>query len=200
MASSINQILAYTIGNESISLDADFFSLGMDFLQVIHTARYLKAGLKKAGVEADEMAPSSIYANPTISKLASAIETLRQGSQKAEESIEQTRMELMEAMMKKCSSCHGHDGQATQHQNNSPKRLSKCSRSDRLHQRARIIFARRFSRYRFCFTNILPQPRPGTETAPRKRQSVARAEDALGRRTSDFSHKRFHQRPSQSWA
>lgn len=120
LESSIKQILAHTVGYESISLDADFFTLGMDSLQVIQTARYLKAGLKKAGMKADEVAPSFIYTNPTILKLSSAIGTLRQGSQKAEESQEQTRMELMEAMTTKYSSFPSHDD-LTQRQNNSRK-------------------------------------------------------------------------------
>ena len=106
---SIKEILTYTVGYESISPDADFFSLGMDSLQVIQTARYLKAGLRKAGMKADEVASSFIYTNPTILKLASAIETLRQGPQKSKETNEQTRMEVMEAMMTKYSSFPSHD-------------------------------------------------------------------------------------------
>ena len=121
LESSINGILAHTVGYKNLSSDADFFSLGMDSLQVIQTARYLKAGLKKAGMAADKVAASFIYTNPTISKLASAIGTLRQASQKAEESSEQTRMELMEAMMTKYSFFPGHDGQVTQHKNNPQK-------------------------------------------------------------------------------
>ena len=105
---SIKQILAH-IGYESISSDTDFFSLGMDSLQVIQTARYLKVGVRKAGMKTDEVAPSFIYTNPTILKLISAIETLRQGPQKAEETNEQTRMGLMEAMMTKYSSFPGHN-------------------------------------------------------------------------------------------
>ena len=114
LESSIKQILVHTAGYESISPATDFFSFGMDSLQVIQTARYIKAGLRKAGMKADEVAPSFIYTNPTILKLASAIETLRQGPQKAEETNEQTRMELMEAMMTKYSSFPGRDDRATQ--------------------------------------------------------------------------------------
>ena len=110
LESSIKQILTHTVDYESISPDTDFFSLGMDSLQVIQTARYLKAGLRKAGMKADEVAPSFIYTNPTILKLVSAIETLKQGPRKAEETNEQTRLELMEAMMTKYSSFPGHDG------------------------------------------------------------------------------------------
>ena len=120
LESSIKQILAHTVGYESISPDADFFTLGMDSLQVIQTARYLKAGLKKAGMKADEVAPSFIYTNPTILKLSSAIGTLGQGSQKAEESQEQTRMDLMEAMTTKYSSFPSNDD-LTQRPNNSRK-------------------------------------------------------------------------------
>lgn len=119
---SIKQILAYTAGYEGISSDTDIFSLGMDSIQVIQTARYLKAGLETAGMKAGELAPSVIYTNPTVTKLVYAIETLRQGSRKCEESKEKTHMDVMQAMMTKFSSFHSHDDQAGQHQNDTRTR------------------------------------------------------------------------------
>ncbi|KAH9906522.1 hypothetical protein F4778DRAFT_801801 [Xylariomycetidae sp. FL2044] len=52
--------------------DADFFSLGIDSMQVIGASRLLRAGLEAAGhhVTADTIAARTIYGNPTLRQLA----------------------------------------------------------------------------------------------------------------------------------
>ncbi|KAK4691469.1 hypothetical protein P7C71_g5539, partial [Lecanoromycetidae sp. Uapishka_2] len=101
---SILQLLVFTTGIKDINKEDDFFARGMDSLQVIQTARYLKAGLRECGIEAEGLAPSIIYTNPTVSKLALAVLALIQDSKTSHESGEKVRAEKIEAILKKYTS------------------------------------------------------------------------------------------------
>ncbi|KAH9998549.1 nonribosomal peptide synthetase [Xylariaceae sp. FL0662B] len=61
-----------------VGLDTDFFSLGIDSLQVINTSRLLHSGLRAAGfpVDAALVGTRTIYANHTPRRLASHIYSL----------------------------------------------------------------------------------------------------------------------------
>lgn len=100
---SIQQIVAFIMGFEHLGVDDDLFSRGMDSLQVIQTARYLKSGLQEAGMKIRNLGPSTIYTNPTIAKLASAVESFEQQIQATRESAEKTRINDMEGILEKYS-------------------------------------------------------------------------------------------------
>lgn len=99
----VHQIVTFAMGLEHLGADDDFFSRGMDSLQVIQTARYLKSGLQEAGMKAGNLGPSTIYTNPTITKLTSAVESFAQNIQATRESAEKARIHDMEEILKKYS-------------------------------------------------------------------------------------------------
>lgn len=101
---SVHQIVAFAMGLEHLGFDDDLFSRGMDSLQVIQTARYLKSGLQDAGMKVGNLGPSTIYTNPTITKLTSAVETFEQKIQATRQSAEKARVHDMEGILKKYSS------------------------------------------------------------------------------------------------
>lgn len=70
---SIADLLADRMGIKDMEPDTDFFSAGIDSLQVLSISKYLKAGLAAAGADVDDavVAPKVIYANPTPGQLAS---------------------------------------------------------------------------------------------------------------------------------
>lgn len=103
MKQSVHQIVAFAMGLEQLGVDEDFFSRGMDSLQVIQTARYLKSGLQEAWMKVGNLGPSTIYTNPTIRKLASTVESFEQKIQATRESAEKARIHDMEEIFKKYS-------------------------------------------------------------------------------------------------
>lgn len=100
---SLRTILKSTTGIANLSAEDDFFSGGMDSLQVIQTARLLKLGLERIGIKADDFAPSTIYTNPTISKLTAAVEALTQEFRTSDETAEKNRAAKMSLMLEKYS-------------------------------------------------------------------------------------------------
>lgn len=103
MEGSILRILRTTTGISDLATEDDFFSRGMDSLQVIQTARSLKAGLAKADVDAKALAPSTIYTSPTVSKLVAALKTYMEAGPQDAESLEQARAQKMQRMLEKYS-------------------------------------------------------------------------------------------------
>lgn len=103
MKQSIHQIVAFAMGLEHLGVDDDFFSRGMDSLQVIQTARYLKSGLQEAGMKIGNLGPSTIYTNPTIRKLTSTVESFERKIHATRESAEKARIHDMEGILKKYS-------------------------------------------------------------------------------------------------
>jgi len=91
-------------GISDLAAEDDFFSRGMDSLQVIQTTRSLKAGLAKASVNAKALAPSIIYTNPTVLKLAAAVKSYMEEGPQDAESLDQARMQKMKHMLEECSS------------------------------------------------------------------------------------------------
>jgi len=103
MEDSILWMLRTTTGVSDLATEDDFFSRGMDSLQVIQTARSLKAGLAKAGVDAKALAPSTIYTNPTVLKLAAAVKSYMEEGPRDAESLDQARLQKMKQMLEKYS-------------------------------------------------------------------------------------------------
>ncbi|MCJ1463036.1 hypothetical protein MMC07_001640 [Pseudocyphellaria aurata] len=100
---SVHQIVAYTTGLDDLGAEEDLFSRGMDSLQVIQIARYLKSGLQGAGMKVGDLGPSTIYTNPTITKLTSIVESFDQQVQATRESAEKARIDNMREMLEKYS-------------------------------------------------------------------------------------------------
>lgn len=75
LASSIAELLRDKLDIEELEQDTDFFSHGVDSLQVISMARMLQAGLEKSGIKFDPsiVTTRSIYANPSVELLSSFI-------------------------------------------------------------------------------------------------------------------------------
>ena len=105
--SNLGQFVAQAVtsatGIADISPDEDFFARGVDSLQVIQLARYLKGGLEKSGITADNLAPSTVYTHPTIAKLTQEIRYLTQESRASIEVDEKMRVEKMSLMLQKYS-------------------------------------------------------------------------------------------------
>lgn len=99
----VSQAVISAIGIADIKTNDDFFARGMDSLQVIQLARYLKGGLARGGIRAHSLAPSTIYTHPTIVKLTEEITHLAQTSRASTEADEKTRVEKMSLMLQKYS-------------------------------------------------------------------------------------------------
>ncbi|KAJ0161032.1 Carboxylic acid reductase, partial [Colletotrichum tanaceti] len=72
MIDSIQRLFQQTLGSRPLSADSDFFSAGIDSMQVINASRLLRKGLEAAGatITADAIATRVIYAHPTPRQLA----------------------------------------------------------------------------------------------------------------------------------
>ncbi|KAK7436459.1 hypothetical protein CaCOL14_003810 [Colletotrichum acutatum] len=72
MIDSIERLFQQTLGSRALSADSDFFSAGIDSMQVINASRLLRKGLEAAGanITADAIATRVIYAHPTPRQLA----------------------------------------------------------------------------------------------------------------------------------
>ena len=118
---SMLQVLILTTGITDLRVGDDFFSHGMDSLQVIQTARRLWTGLEEAGIQADNLAPSTIYTNPTAIQLAAAVKSLTQESRMSEEANEQARIEKMESVLKRYSATLTPQERQSERRNKSPE-------------------------------------------------------------------------------
>ncbi|KAI2602180.1 acetyl-CoA synthetase-like protein [Hypoxylon sp. NC1633] len=79
---SINELFQTRLGSKGeLGPDTDFFSIGIDSLQVMNASRLLRAGLEASGAEIDPaiLAPRVIYGNPTPRRLAHHIYSVVQG-------------------------------------------------------------------------------------------------------------------------
>ncbi|KAI0016851.1 nonribosomal peptide synthetase [Xylariomycetidae sp. FL0641] len=78
---SIGDLFETHLGRPVLAPDADFFSAGVDSMQVINASRLIRAGLEAAGhhVDAAHMATRVIYSNPTPQRLAQYIYSLVRG-------------------------------------------------------------------------------------------------------------------------
>lgn len=71
---SIESLLISKLDVPVLGHDTDFFTMGMDSLQVIVICRLLTSGLKAVGVDVgSSLAPRSIYSNPTLGRLSSYV-------------------------------------------------------------------------------------------------------------------------------
>ena len=99
----VSQAVISATGIADMKANEDFFARGIDSLQVIQIARYLRGGLEKGGIRADGLAPSTIYTHPTIAQLAQGMAYLTQESRASTEADENIRVEKISLMLKKHS-------------------------------------------------------------------------------------------------
>lgn len=100
---SIQRIVEHVTSTHGLGIEDDFFAQGMDSLQLLMVLKQLKAGLKVAGVCCDNLAPSTIYTNSTVSTLADAVLALRGQAQGKQLTDEKARIEKMQAVLAKYS-------------------------------------------------------------------------------------------------
>ena len=100
---SVLEVIMLTAGIAHSRAKEEFFSRGMDSLQVIQTVRLLKLGIEHTGVSADSFGPSTVYTNSTAAKLTTAIGRLMQESDVTNEAYEEARIERMRSMLEKYS-------------------------------------------------------------------------------------------------
>lgn len=103
LATSIVALFSTKQGASQLELDADFFSAGIDSMQVIGASRLLRAGLENAGYKPEPKAllPRVIYNNPTPRKLAKYVmeAVLSNGTDGMQEDANSAQ--AMEALWKK---------------------------------------------------------------------------------------------------
>ncbi|KAI1106718.1 acetyl-CoA synthetase-like protein [Jackrogersella minutella] len=72
---SIKEVFSTRLETPPLGIDTDFFTAGIDSLQVINGSRLLHAGLNAAGIDVgpSALAPRTIYAHPTYRSITSYI-------------------------------------------------------------------------------------------------------------------------------
>ncbi|KAI1349456.1 hypothetical protein F5Y01DRAFT_289187 [Xylaria sp. FL0043] len=103
---SIQDLFRTRLGSgQMLEADADFFSSGVDSMQVISASRLLRAGLESAGynVDAEAIATRVIYNNPTPKQLAKyLISQVREGTVSSAPSDQgEHEVEAMKALWEK---------------------------------------------------------------------------------------------------
>ncbi|KAI0896948.1 acetyl-CoA synthetase-like protein [Annulohypoxylon nitens] len=75
---SLQELFTTRLDAPPVGPDTDFFTVGIDSLQVINASRLINAGLKAAGIEVDPaaLAPRVIYSHPTFKELAGYLYSL----------------------------------------------------------------------------------------------------------------------------
>ena len=100
---SIQRIIKHVTSFHDLGINDNFFSYGMDSLQVLTLIKHLKAGLITAGVDSDNLAPSTVYTNPTVLELSDAVLSLKGHAQGKKLTDAKARIEKMQAMLTKYS-------------------------------------------------------------------------------------------------
>ncbi|KAL9583857.1 MAG: hypothetical protein Q9212_002475, partial [Teloschistes hypoglaucus] len=90
---------------KGVTDDEDFFSRGMNSLQVMTWVRQIKSSVARHdGNAAQSVAAKTIYSNPTLEKLALAIHALLDPQAEKQEDAESARINAMKSMVEKFSS------------------------------------------------------------------------------------------------
>lgn len=102
---SIRNILIGMEGLQNVSFEQDFFAAGMDSLQVMNLIRQLRSSLKDfdGGAIAQLLSPRTVYSNPTVLKLATAIKYLADHGEVGSKGLEKERIGKMQEMLAKYS-------------------------------------------------------------------------------------------------
>ncbi|KAM0490540.1 hypothetical protein ACHAP8_011445 [Fusarium lateritium] len=79
LARSIILVFKIKLGVDKLEFDTDFFSAGIDSLQVMTVTKLLKAGIRSANLDTTTFAPQIVYRYPTAKDLARHILCTRDG-------------------------------------------------------------------------------------------------------------------------
>ncbi|KAL3446506.1 hypothetical protein BJX65DRAFT_318575 [Aspergillus insuetus] len=95
-AGLVRQAIQETMKTSEIDLTEDFFSCGMDSLQVLRLVRHLRGSTALIGAT-----PSMVYLNPSISALSAALYQLAQNKQISEEQKREDQLRNRRAILQK---------------------------------------------------------------------------------------------------
>jgi thioester reductase-like protein len=104
LTKSISSLFTNSLHAPPLDPETDFFSAGVDSMQVISASRLLRAGLEAAGIHVDAAAVATrvIYGNPTPAKLASYVYSVVQaGGQTVKQEDGEHEVHAMEALLEK---------------------------------------------------------------------------------------------------
>lgn len=104
LEASVLHLMQKVTGSAELNSHDDLFICGMDSLQVLQTARYLRAGLQETRFKAVKVAPSMIYTRPTASELTTAIRDLSSKSRDTAVTDHMAREEQMNSILQRYSS------------------------------------------------------------------------------------------------
>ncbi|GKT67231.1 nonribosomal peptide synthetase [Colletotrichum tofieldiae] len=98
----IRRLFQQTLGSKHLTADADFFSAGIDSIQVINATRLLRSGIITTGVNisAENLTSRVIYANPTARKLATYLMTRERQNNPVQEDP-YIQAQIMEAQLQR---------------------------------------------------------------------------------------------------
>ena len=107
LTKGLQDLLAKTIGLESIAPEQDIFAIGADSLQVMNLVRQLRSSFTaqegEGVIPPHLITPKIVYSNPTATKLANALQQLTGHGAEASEKLEEERIKKMEEMLAKYS-------------------------------------------------------------------------------------------------
>ncbi|VZH87533.1 unnamed protein product [Fusarium fujikuroi] len=89
LTESIISLFVTKLGVEKLEPDTDFFSVGVDSLQVMTATNLLRGALHRVGIDTSTLAPRVIYRNPTAKGLAEYIQSLRSGANEDDEETQE---------------------------------------------------------------------------------------------------------------
>ncbi|RBR26474.1 uncharacterized protein FIESC28_00768 [Fusarium coffeatum] len=87
LAQSIVAIFQTRLGVDDVAVDRDFFSAGIDSLQIMNVTKILKTSLQAANIDTTTFEPRTVYQHPTAKELAGYILS---GSQDSSKEINET--------------------------------------------------------------------------------------------------------------
>ncbi|KAK4447368.1 hypothetical protein QBC34DRAFT_440122 [Podospora aff. communis PSN243] len=104
LTGSIRSLFEKSLHSPKLDADTDFFTVGIDSMQVISASRLLRSALQAAGVEIDASAVATrvIYGNPTAKRLAEYLFAVVQSGGKDATGIDDLQeMRSMQALFQK---------------------------------------------------------------------------------------------------
>lgn len=105
LRTKIRSMLTEMDGLRNITFENDLFAAGMDSLQVMNLVRQLRSSFRdyNEGALSQLISSRTVYSNPTVFKIATAVKYLADHGEAASEGLEQERIDKMEAMLAKHS-------------------------------------------------------------------------------------------------
>ncbi|OBT65192.1 NRPS-like protein [Pseudogymnoascus sp. 23342-1-I1] len=98
---TITQLFTDQTSIKDIRPDADFFTAGLDSLQVMNFSKSLRAGFAASGAKIDEsiVAPRAVYSNPTLEQLAKHLYAAIHRADSQQNTEEDKEISLMKSLI-----------------------------------------------------------------------------------------------------